>query len=95
MTSSTIAGLIPLTELPAALRPFADPADAAAQNRIRYQALWTRVCDGTIPAEKVGGRLFAQREKLPDIARALGLTAPAGPKPARAKRVPSNVAAAA
>ncbi len=82
--------MIPLTELPAALRPFADPADAAAQNRIRYQALWTRACDGTIPAEKIGGRWFARRGKLRDIARRLELKIPAAAKRTRA---PSNAAA--
>ncbi len=88
--------MIPLPELPVALRPFADPADAAAQNRIRYQALWTRACDGAIPGvAKIGGRWFAHREMLKDIAAALGLKPPAKAKPARAKRAtsPSNVEA--
>ncbi len=84
--------LVSLTELPGVLRPFADSADTAAQVRIRYQALWTRCCDGTIPAEKIGGRWFIRRGWVPEIAKVLGLKVPAAAK--RAQRAPSNVAAA-
>jgi len=86
---------MPLAELSPALRPFIDPSDAAALSRIGYQRLWLRVCEGVIPAVKIGGRLFVQRSHLPDIARVLGLIAAPAAKPARGKRCPSNAAVAA
>ncbi len=85
---------MPLTELPQELRKFADPADTATLKGLRYQKLWSDCCDGTIPsAEKIGGRWFVRRGRVPEIAAGLGLKVPATAKRARV-RVPSNAVAA-
>lgn len=89
MASDQTSDLIPLAELPAELRQFVDPADTAALNSTRYQALWGCCCDGTIPAEKHGGRWFVRRGHLPEIAKARRLKVPAAVKPARVRRAAS------
>ncbi len=92
MASDPISDLLPLTELPPALRKFADPADTATLKSLGYQSLWAACCNGTIPAEKHGGRWFVRRERLPEIAKARGLKVPAAAKRAQS-RIPSNAVA--
>lgn len=94
MNWPSVSDLMPLAELSPALRPYVDPADAAGLRRIGYQPLWLKVCEGVIPAMKIGGRLFVQRSQVPDIAKSLGLkTVPVKAKPGRGKSVSSNLAA--
>lgn len=92
MSSPPVSDLMPLAELSPALRPYTDPTDAGALRRIAYQPLWLKVCEGVIPAIKIGGRLFVQRSHVPEIARTLGLKATCLAKPTCADRAPSNSA---
>ncbi len=41
----------------------------------KYRALYAKVLDGDIPAEKENGRWHYRHEDVPAIARALGLAA--------------------
>ena len=64
------AELIGLTELPTALRRLtgAEPPS--------YRALYAKVVDGAVPAERVRGRWYVDRCNLGNIAQQLGLRAP-------------------
>lgn len=89
--------LISLTELPRELRKVAEPleVDASALTRVKYQALYGRVLDGVLPAERVGSRWFVRRKDLSAILVLLGLISPKAPRASRQRRQPSNAAVAA
>ena len=65
------ADLIGLTELPTALRRLtgAEPPP--------YRALYAKVVDGAVPAERTRGRWYVDRRNLAAIAKGFGLTVPA------------------
>lgn len=68
-------GVIPLTELPAVLLAFANPADPSEKARCNYQAVWRRCRDGVIQAHRIGNGLFVEEAEVEKIAReALRLT---------------------
>ena len=52
--------LIPLTELGRALHEYGATAS--------YPRLWRAVCDGRIPAERVGRQWFIDPDNVPEIA---------------------------
>jgi hypothetical protein len=67
--------LISLAQLPRELREAARllETEKAALDRVKYKTLYGQVLDGTLPAERVGGRWFIRRKDLQEIAAALGL----------------------
>ncbi len=84
--------LISAAAAPAAVLELAQTKDPADVARASYRRFWNGISNGTLPAERIGGRLFIRRSDLPAIAAALGLKVPATAK--RAQRAPSNAAAA-
>lgn len=84
--------LIPAAAVSAAVLDLAQTRDPADVARASYRRIWAGMSNGTLPAERIGGRLFIRRSDLPAITATLGLKVPATAK--RAQRTPSNAAAA-
>lgn len=83
---------IPLIEGPSAMEPY---AKAAGKPKPKYRAIYTKVLDGVIPAQKFGKQWFLREADLPRIAEVLGLTAPASPGAPHAARRSGTLAASA
>jgi hypothetical protein len=75
LPSPSPSDLIPLAQAPRELRASGGLicGDRNAWSRVRYQPIYGLVVDGTIPAERVGGRWAIRRRDLPAVAMALGL----------------------
>ncbi len=65
-------------------------APAAVGQLPSHRVFLTMVLDGTLPAERVAGRWYYRRARLPEIAEALGLL----PAPAPAAEPTASSAAA-
>jgi hypothetical protein len=59
--------LIPSSELSLALTKI------IGRKAPKYRKLYTLICDGTLPAIRLGGRWFVQSQDLPTIVQILGL----------------------
>lgn len=73
------ANIIPLTGVPLALKQLTGRS-------ISYSRLWNAATSGAIASERIGGRLYARPERLPEIAAYFGLTVPKRPSPLRVQR---------
>ena len=60
---------------------------------VTSHAVWKRIVNGQLPAQKIGGRYWIDRTNKPAIAEALGLTRAPVAKPGR--KAPATPASAA